>query len=77
VRRNAIFGNDIKMMNENFSGLWHFAPPSFRDSADAEARSCISALEEGFARGACFVYCLAHEVKVSGFFSCPMAGGED
>jgi hypothetical protein len=27
--------------------------------------------------GACFVYYLAHEVRISGFFSCPMAGGHD
>jgi hypothetical protein len=41
------------------------------------SRGAFPHWKKGFARGACFVYCLAHEVEVSGFFSCPMAGERD
>jgi hypothetical protein len=75
--REAVQGKDIEMMNENISGLWHFATPSFGDSADAEARSRISALEEGVASRSLFCSLPCTRSQSQWFLLCPVAGGQD
>jgi hypothetical protein len=82
-RRNAILANGIRSRGKRSKERHRneerkrFRAVAFRDSLAQRLEAAFRHWKKALRAGACFVHCLAHEVRISGFFACPVAGGQD
>jgi hypothetical protein len=74
------YGQNMANSNRWQVKYWHFVWNQFRAVAFRRTQRLEAAFQhwkKALRAGPCFVHCLAHEVRNSSFFSCPMGGGQN